>query len=85
MTKSFQKTIPVRFPKHGLATVERSITLTQIGRAKFKNAYWNAQFESVGQEFTANPGELVVVTGRQGLTLLVAPLDTNSCVTPVFP
>jgi membrane protein implicated in regulation of membrane protease activity len=85
MAKFFQKIVPVRFSERRLATVEQSVALSQSGRIKYKNISWKAQFEGVDRQAVANPGELVVVTGRQGITLLVAPLGDVLCVSHSFP
>ena len=64
-----------------LARVEEMITPQQDGRIFFESTYWNARFYDLGYKTTAFPGEKIQVVGRDGLTLLVMPVDFNSAST----
>jgi len=62
------------FPQTAIGEVEEAITLHQRGRVRFMATTWFARFyQSNAQE--ALPGTSVKVIGREGLTLLVVPID----------
>ncbi|OLP16394.1 hypothetical protein BST81_21645 [Leptolyngbya sp. 'hensonii'] len=63
------------FPQTGIGQVEQTITQQQRGRVKFMASYWFARFYQPSGAMSAWPGTTVRVIGREGLTLLVAPID----------
>lgn len=52
----------------GEAVVDEEIQPHQLGRVKFRGSYWNARST---QAVTFVPGEVVLVVGRENITLLV--------------
>ena len=59
------------------ARVERTITQNCCGRVYFQATYWSARFYQTDGQVTALPGDVVTISGRQGLTLLVKPKSVN--------
>ncbi|NET32063.1 MAG: hypothetical protein F6K19_08675 [Cyanothece sp. SIO1E1] len=66
------------FPFIGDGKVERTITPRQPGRVYFQATYWPARFYQPNCQVTVCPGEPVKVVGRDGLTLLIVPVDNAS-------
>ena len=60
------------------ALVEEAITKHKRGRVKFMGTHWFARFFNASYEGEAPPGTLVKVVGRDGLTLLLSPVDENT-------
>jgi len=63
------------FTQVELGEVEQTITLHQRGRVRFMATSWFARFYQLNGQTEALTGTTVNVVGRQGLTLLVMPLD----------
>lgn len=59
------------FARPALGEVMKTISLDQRGRVKFEATYWFARFYSSHSQDRAEPGTLVSVIGREGLTLLI--------------
>ena len=68
----FPETIEL-FPYQLTALVEEPITATAPGRVEFQTSHWFAEFYQVDYQ-AIEPGTVVKVVGRRGLTLLVLPL-----------
>jgi membrane protein implicated in regulation of membrane protease activity len=62
-----------RFTYSGLGAVESTIAPTQTGRVHYQATHWPARLANPRCTQTLNPGDVVQVVGRQGLTLLVQP------------
>ena len=60
------------FQKQG--TIDRLVTAQHPGRVYFQATYWPARLSQTVELNALNPGDLVEVIGREGLTLLVKPL-----------
>lgn len=60
-----------------LSEVEQTITPHQRGRVRFMATSWFAQFYQPNGQTETLPGTSVRVIGRQGLTLLVMPVDED--------
>jgi hypothetical protein len=60
-----------------LGEVEQTITSHQRGRVRFMATYWFARFYQPCGQTEVLPGTGVRVIGRQGLTLLVMPVDED--------
>lgn len=58
-----------------LGEVEEAITTHQRGRVRFMATSWFARFYQSDAQTEVLPGTTVRVIGRQGLTLLVIPVD----------
>lgn len=63
------------FPKPGKGIIEQIITESQPGRVNFQATYWPARLYYPEQEVTLLPNTPVTVVGRQGITLLVVPVE----------
>lgn len=63
------------FDQPGMGEVEETITLNQLGRVRFMATTWYAQFYFPLPPQEILPGQKVRVIGREGLTLLVVPID----------
>ena len=63
-------------PFHGIAQVTKQIRPDHLGRIRFQATYWNAKFAASNQQHVAEPHTKVQVIGREGLTLIVVPLDS---------
>jgi hypothetical protein len=63
------------FDSPGVGEVEEMITPQQLGRVRFMSTIWYAQFYSPLPLGKALPGTKVRVLGREGLILLVVPID----------
>ncbi|MBD3884771.1 NfeD family protein [Phormidium tenue FACHB-886] len=82
-TSKAPKTIKL-FATAGLGEVYQTF-VEGYGRIKFHGSFWRAQLHQLeslpgtGQSYPRGltPGELVVVVGRVGLTLLVQPYDST--------
>ncbi len=61
------------FPHVLSATVDETISANAPGRVEFQASYWFAEFYQ-GNYGAIEPGTVVQVVGRRGLTLLVLPL-----------
>lgn len=61
------------FPHALLATVDEAISASAPGRVEFQASYWFAECYQEGYG-AIEPGAVVKVIGRRGLTLLVLPL-----------
>lgn len=74
------------FPKPGMGIIEEIITESQPGRVNFQATYWPARLYNPEHKVILLPNTSVVVIGREGITLLVVPvnevvasnLETNS-------
>lgn len=62
------------FNQPGKARVERPIQLDQKGRVFYGGTYWPARFYDSAEFFNADVASHLAVVGRQGVTLLVAPM-----------
>lgn len=62
------------FSRPGTARVDRPISPHQRGRVFFKGTYWPARFYQPEAFIQVDASSMVTVVGRQGVTLLVAPL-----------
>jgi membrane protein implicated in regulation of membrane protease activity len=66
------------FPTQEIAIVDVTISCDRPGRIKYQSSYWPARFANShcdSQEMIAlKPKEEVMVVGREGITLLVAPI-----------
>ena len=68
------------FPFSGIGKVEETISAQQLGRVRFQATYWRARFQQPSYPQAIAPGNQIRIVGREGLTLLVVPLeaeDTN--------
>jgi uncharacterized protein (DUF697 family) len=63
------------FSSIGTGIVEKTITPTQPGRIKYQASYWPARLYSKDEQVTLLPDDPVSVVGRQGITLLVVPVN----------
>lgn len=63
------------FAQPGVGEVEETITSHHRGRVSFIATTWFAQFYYPSHAVEAAPGTTVRVIGREGLTLLVVPMD----------
>jgi len=63
------------FSQIKIGVVEQTITLHQRGRVRCMATTWFAQFYQPTDRRSALPGTFVKVIGREGLTLLVMPLE----------
>jgi hypothetical protein len=63
------------FAKPAMGEVEQIITETQAGRVKFQATYWPARLYNPEYEITLVPDTPVTVIDRQGITLLVLPVN----------
>jgi membrane-bound ClpP family serine protease len=61
------------FPHALSAIVDETIAASAPGRVEFQSSYWFAEFYQEGYG-AIEPGTVVQVVGRRGLTLLVLPL-----------
>ena len=67
--------MPVMFNQPVLSKVDEAIAPNQAGWVKFQGAFWQAQFYRSSCQVTVKPGEWVKVVGRQGIRLLVVPVN----------
>ncbi|MBD1939115.1 NfeD family protein [Microcoleus sp. FACHB-68] len=63
------------FPQPLLGIVEQAIAYNQRGRVKFDGTYWPARFYNPDCQATVSPNQFVNVVAREGITLLVVPID----------
>lgn len=63
------------FPQPLLGIVEQAIAYNQRGRVKFDGTYWPARFYNPDCQATVSPNQFVTVVAREGITLLVVPID----------
>lgn len=63
------------FSKPATGIVEETITATVPGRVRFQATHWPARLYGQYNQVTLLPNDLVMVVGRQGLTLLVVPVN----------
>lgn len=59
------------FDRPALGQVVKAVSPNQRGRIKFDATYWFARFSDSNITETIVPGMLVLVVGREGITLLV--------------
>ena len=57
------------------ATVTQTITANQPGRIRYRASYWPARFYQVDRHVIVPTGQSVVAIGRQGITILVVPVE----------
>ncbi|NET30822.1 MAG: hypothetical protein F6K19_02310 [Cyanothece sp. SIO1E1] len=55
--------------------VLKSITSNNAGRIRFQGTDWPAQFYRPNLKVTVDPDATVQVLGREGIVLLVAPME----------
>jgi membrane-bound ClpP family serine protease len=72
--------MPVIFDQPVLRKVEDAIAPNQSGWVKYHGTFWQAQFYRSSYQVTVKPGEWVKVVGRQGIRLLVVPVNDVSQV-----
>lgn len=72
MFSSFYPAVQI-FPYPGNGIVTETITTTQRGRVKFDSSYWPARLHEINVPTRLTPQDLVIVVGREGMTLLVQP------------
>ena len=65
------------FPFSGIGKVEETISAEQLGRVRFQATYWRARFQQPSYPQAISPGNKIRIVGREGLTLLVAPLEVR--------
>jgi len=75
MSFTFAPEIIELFSQAAIGNVEETITLHLRGRVRFMATTWFARFYQPGSQTEALPGTSVKVIGREGLTLLVVPID----------
>ena len=71
------------FPHTMTATVDETLIASAPGRVEFQASYWFAEFYQ-GDYGKIEPGTVVRVLGRRGLTLLVLPLTCEICLHQKF-
>jgi len=76
--KKSRKTVGI-FPyvSAGAASVDQAIAPNMLGRVSFQGTSWFARFVDTSCDVSVLPGQRVHVVDRQGLTLLVKPLDVE--------
>jgi membrane-bound ClpP family serine protease len=79
MTTKFAATT-VMFDQPVLSKVDDAIAPNQTGWVKYQGTFWKAQFYRASCQVTVKPGEMVKVVGRQGIRLLVVPMNEMSQV-----
>ncbi|PSN18788.1 hypothetical protein C7271_10725 [filamentous cyanobacterium CCP5] len=67
------------FNRPGKARVERPIQPDQQGRVFYGGTYWPARFYDSAEFVNTEVASQLSVVGRQGITLLVAPLMAAVC------
>jgi membrane-bound ClpP family serine protease len=67
--------MPVMFNQPVVSQVDEAIAPNQIGWVKYQGTFWKAQFYRSSCQVTVKPGEWVKVIGRQGIRLLVVPVN----------
>jgi membrane-bound ClpP family serine protease len=72
--------MPVMFNQPVLSKVEQAIAPNHTGWVKYQGSFWQAQFYRSSYQMTVKPGEWVKVVGRQGIRLLVVPVNNVSQV-----
>ncbi len=55
--------------------LEKPIVAPRPGRVKALGSIWNAQVHAAQPRFVLTVGDRVRIVGRQGITLLIVPLD----------
>jgi membrane protein implicated in regulation of membrane protease activity len=60
-------------PHEGI--IDRPISPHQPGRVKAMGSIWNARFHQIDRQMVIAVGDRVLIVGRQGITLLVAPMQ----------
>ncbi|MGB3240432.1 MAG: NfeD family protein [Geitlerinemataceae cyanobacterium] len=71
------------FPTPEIAIVDVTISGDRPGRVKYQSSYWPARFFdspndancAIEHSIALKPKEEVMVVGREGITLLVTPID----------
>ena len=69
------------FPFSGIGKVEETISAEQLGRVRFQATYWRARFQQPSYPQEISPGNKIRIVGREGLTLLVVPLEAKEANT----
>lgn len=64
-------------PFRQTAQVIQQIGPNQLGQIRFQATYWRASFARSNQEAIAKPETMVRVIGRDGLTLIVVPIEMH--------
>ncbi|NER81762.1 MAG: hypothetical protein F6K42_19810 [Leptolyngbya sp. SIO1D8] len=62
----------------GFGRVERTINGYYSGRVYFEATYWPAKLQQPQKTCKLSPGSRVRVMGREGLTLLVSPVQEDN-------
>lgn len=75
MSIVFPETIEV-FPQPVLGKVDLSIAPSHLGRVNALGSIWYARFYDSSCQNVMRPGDRVAVIGRQGITLLVMPMNS---------
>ncbi len=57
--------------------LERPVANHQPGRVKAMGTTWNARFHKFEHAIAIAAGDRVLIVGRQGITLLIAPMQTR--------
>ncbi len=70
-----RQTVDEVFPSEVLAWVDQPISEAQAGRVKALGTSWPARLAAAGTGCELLPGQRVRAIGRQGITLLVVPLE----------
>ncbi|MDJ0706947.1 MAG: NfeD family protein [Leptolyngbyaceae cyanobacterium MO_188.B28] len=64
-------------PFSGIGKVEETISAQQLGRVRFQATYWRARFQQPSYPQAISPGNQIRIVGREGLTLLVVPMEVK--------
>lgn len=65
-------------PLPQLAKVTQQIGPEQLGQVRFQATYWRARFATSDSHVVAKPKATVQVIGREGLTLIVVPIEQST-------
>ena len=60
-------------PREGI--IDRPVAAHLPGRVKAMGSIWNARFYQIDRQIVIAAGDRVLIVGRQGLTLLIAPIQ----------